>query len=126
MGESFLGNRSWNLKRVQSLFLPRSRSLVAGFFAAGDYEGGVASTDALAGASPGGLERYLCQFAGFEAAPIQPSQAFYSRELREFILSYDVVREAGAPDDLLLKFLRTTYSAAADLAHWNRGELERQ
>jgi hypothetical protein len=64
--------------------------------------------------------------AGFAAARVEPSEAFYSNDLREFILPYDVVRQAESPDATLLKFLETTYAAAADLAKWDRHALERQ
>lgn len=63
--------------------------------------------------------------AGFAQAPVMPREAFYSTDLREFILAYDTVREAPAPDDLLLAFFQTTYEAAADLARWDRMSLER-
>lgn len=62
---------------------------------------------------------------GFAAAAVQPAGAFYSSDLREFILPYDSVRQADSPDDTLLQFLQTTYAAAADLSGWNRGALER-
>jgi len=62
---------------------------------------------------------------GFSAAKIAPSAAFYSRDLGEFILPYDVVRQAANPDDTLLAFLQTTYEAAANLAGWERAALER-
>jgi hypothetical protein len=45
---------------------------------------------------------------GFSEALVRPNAAFYSRELREFILPYDAVREAESPDDVLLEFLQTT------------------
>jgi hypothetical protein len=61
----------------------------------------------------------------FAAAVVQPGGAFYSNDLREFILPYDIVRESESPDDTLLQFLQTTYSAAADLSKWDRGSLER-
>jgi len=64
--------------------------------------------------------------AGFSAAPVKPSAAFYSADLREFILPYDAVREARDPDATLLDFLQATYEAAADLAKWDRAALERQ
>ena len=47
------------------------------------------------------------------------------QRLREFILPYDAVRQADSPDETLLEFLQTTYEAAADLASWDRGSLER-
>jgi hypothetical protein len=63
--------------------------------------------------------------AGFAAVPIKPSAAFYSTDLREFILPYDAVREAKSPDDMVLDFLQATYEAAANLANWDRKSLER-
>jgi hypothetical protein len=64
--------------------------------------------------------------AGFADAKVKPEQAFYSRDLREFILAYDVVRESESPDETLLAFLQSTYEAAADLAKWDRRSLERE
>ena len=63
--------------------------------------------------------------AGFSSAPVRPDAAFYSSELREFILPYDEIRRADSPDDTVLAFLQTTYEAAATLAAWDRGSLER-
>jgi hypothetical protein len=65
------------------------------------------------------------QPAGFGETPIQPSSAFYSKEIGEFILPYDAVRQAASPRDTLLEFLQSTYAAAADLAKWDRAALER-
>jgi hypothetical protein len=62
---------------------------------------------------------------GFEASTVQPGGAFYSSDLHEFILPYDIVRQSESPDDTLLEFLQTTYAAAADLAKWDRSSLER-
>ena len=64
--------------------------------------------------------------AGFSAAPVKPDAAFYSADLREFILPYDRVRQAADPDTTLLEFLQTTYEAAANLAKWDRAALERE
>jgi hypothetical protein len=63
--------------------------------------------------------------AGFPEAAVKPGEAFYSVDLREFILPYDVVRQSKSPDGTLLDFLQTTYEAAADLAKWDRSSLER-
>jgi hypothetical protein len=63
---------------------------------------------------------------GFSTAPVKPGGAFYSRELREFVLAYDAVRESESPDDTLLEFLQTTYEAAANLARWDRNSLEKR
>ncbi|HET7159789.1 MAG TPA: DUF5996 family protein [Burkholderiales bacterium] len=61
---------------------------------------------------------------GFDGASVEPKEAFFHPELGEFILAYDAVRGAAAPDDALLAFLQSTYEAAADLAHWDRASLE--
>lgn len=61
----------------------------------------------------------------FAAASVRPGGAFYSNDLHEFVLPYDIVRESESPDDTLLQFLQTTYAAAADLSKWDRGSLER-
>jgi Family of unknown function (DUF5996) len=65
------------------------------------------------------------QPAGFAEARVSPPAAFYSREIGEFILPYDAVREAPHPNQFLLEFLESTYEAAADLAKWDRALLER-
>jgi hypothetical protein len=65
------------------------------------------------------------QPAGFAEAAISPPAAFYVKELGEFILPYDAVREAPHPREFLLQFLESTYAAAADLAKWDRPLLER-
>jgi hypothetical protein len=62
--------------------------------------------------------------AGFATAPARPAQAFYSPDLREFVLPYDAVRESDDPDRTLLEFFQSTYEAAADLARWDRAALE--
>lgn len=61
---------------------------------------------------------------GFAAARVRPDAAFFSSDLGEFILPYDAVRRAPAPDAALLAFLQSTYEAAADLANWDRAALE--
>jgi uncharacterized protein DUF5996 len=63
--------------------------------------------------------------AGFSAAAV-PAPAGYDKDLGQFILPYDAVRTAAAPDELLLDFLQSTYAACADRAQWDRRALERQ
>ncbi|MCL4553009.1 MAG: DUF5996 family protein, partial [Candidatus Marsarchaeota archaeon] len=63
--------------------------------------------------------------AGFKEAAMSPKEAFYSAEMSEFILPYDVVRQADQPDEMLLAFLQSTYEAAANLGKWDRASLER-
>jgi hypothetical protein len=62
---------------------------------------------------------------GFKDFPVRPGGAFYSADLREFVLPYEVVCRADDPDAALLAFLQSTYEAAAELAHWDRAALER-
>ena len=63
--------------------------------------------------------------SGFSEAAAGPPGAFYSTDLREFILPYDAVRKSAGPDETLLTFFEATYDAAADLAQWDRRRLER-
>jgi len=63
--------------------------------------------------------------AGLAHEPIRPNSAFWSPELSQFILLYEDVRQAAAPDDVLLEFFQSTYEAGATLAHWDRTALER-
>jgi hypothetical protein len=62
---------------------------------------------------------------GFAEARVAPREAFYSTDLREFLLPYEAVRQATSPDDTLLSFLQSTYEAAATLGSWDRAALER-
>jgi hypothetical protein len=58
------------------------------------------------------------------AFAVQPEGAFFSETLGEFLLPYDVVRNAADPDAMLLAFLQSTYEAAAKSANWDRSALE--
>jgi hypothetical protein len=62
--------------------------------------------------------------AGFRTTKVQPDAAFFSEALGEYILPYDAVRTAAAPDQALLDFLQSTYEAAANAAKWDRDALE--
>jgi hypothetical protein len=64
--------------------------------------------------------------AGLAEQKVQPAAAFYHPQVKEFLLMYDDVRRAASPRQELLSFLQSTYDAAANLAHWDRKELERQ
>jgi hypothetical protein len=63
--------------------------------------------------------------AGFAQSPVRPASAFYHAQMREFLLMYDDVRLASSPRTTLLEFLQSTYEAGANLAKWDRAELER-
>jgi hypothetical protein len=61
---------------------------------------------------------------GFASAVARPSEAFYHSSLGEFILMYDDLRKTASPHKALLEFFQSTYEAAADLAKWDRTNLE--
>ena len=61
---------------------------------------------------------------GFAKAKVKPDVAYFHEQLGEFILPYDAVRESADPDATLMDFLQSTYTAAADLAKWDRKALE--
>jgi hypothetical protein len=78
----------------------------------------------------GGQEAAFYSYAypepdGYSTYPVRPAAAYYDRTMREFILPYDAVRSAHAPDEVLLDFLRSTYDAAAVCGKWDRVSLER-
>jgi hypothetical protein len=62
---------------------------------------------------------------GFSAAEILPAEGYYHRELKEFVLPYEAVRQSASPEKTLLDFMQSTYEAGANLGNWNRAELER-
>lgn len=62
---------------------------------------------------------------GFGSYSVQPAEAFYSQEMREFFLPLEAVRTSVTPDETLLAFLQSTYEAAAVLGQWDRETLER-
>ncbi len=61
---------------------------------------------------------------GFAEAVVNPPEAFWLAELGEFALPYDAVATADDPDAYLMSFLESTHAAAADLAGWDRAQLE--
>ncbi len=61
---------------------------------------------------------------GFADAKVQPDAAYFHKDLGEFLLPYDAVRTASDPDGVLLKFLNSTFEAAATTGNWPREDLE--
>jgi len=55
---------------------------------------------------------------GFQEASIEPEEGRYVEALGEYVLPYHAVQKASNPDEVLLRFLQTTYEAAADNADW--------
>jgi hypothetical protein len=64
------------------------------------------------------------QPAGYSEQLVRPSAARYDRDLGEFLLMYDDLRQDPCPHRALLDFLQTTYETGAELAHWDRDALE--
>lgn len=62
--------------------------------------------------------------AGFSERVVEPAAARFDRKLGEFVLPYEAVRTSADPEGDLMRFLQSTYVAAADLAGWERGALE--
>jgi hypothetical protein len=62
---------------------------------------------------------------GFAAGRIDPPEARWDTQFREFVLPYEQLRLLENPEEKLLQFLRTTYAAAANLAGWDRAAMER-
>ena len=63
--------------------------------------------------------------AGFGEAKVKPEAAFYSKDVSEFFLPYDAVRQSSSPENALMDFCQSTYEAGANLAKWDRKALER-
>ncbi|NIJ25239.1 DUF5996 family protein [Sphingomonas japonica] len=61
---------------------------------------------------------------GFADRSVEPAAARFDRDLGEFVLPYEAVQASADPDGDLMRFLRSTYAAAADLAQWDRPALE--
>jgi len=62
--------------------------------------------------------------AAFGEQIVQPAEAFYSKEMGEFFLPYEVVRTSSNPEETLMQFLQSTYEAAANTGNWDRNALE--
>jgi hypothetical protein len=62
---------------------------------------------------------------GFREHPLDDVPgAYFDGDLGEYLLPYRTVRTADDPDTLVLTFLQRTYEAVADLAGWDRDDLE--
>jgi hypothetical protein len=64
--------------------------------------------------------------AGFRESAVRPAKAYYNTQLGEFILPYEDARNAPNPKASLMEFLETTYTAGAELGHWDRLALEKR
>ena len=57
--------------------------------------------------------------AGFAEAKVEPQEASWSAAMGEWLLPYEAVRGAADPEAALMRFLQSTYRAAADLGRWD-------
>jgi hypothetical protein len=60
----------------------------------------------------------------FANAQALPKEAFWNKELGEFLLMYDTLRTLASPEDAVLDFCQSTYDAGATLGRWDRAALE--
>jgi hypothetical protein len=58
--------------------------------------------------------------AGLKEARVQPDAAYYHRDLNEFILPYEAVRQADDPDAMIRAINDSNYARGADMAQWDR------
>jgi hypothetical protein len=63
---------------------------------------------------------------GFRDTPVEPEAALFDQTLGEFVLPYAEVRRAVDSEATLMRFLQSTYAAAASRANWDRKALERE
>jgi uncharacterized protein DUF5996 len=77
------------------------------------------------GAAEGAFYSYAYpEPAGYADAAGHPVGVFYDTVLRQYLLPYEVARQAKDPDGAVMDFLEFTYGAAADLMGWDRRALE--
>ncbi len=55
----------------------------------------------------------------FGKQQVAPPEAFYSAEMGEFLLTYESVQRAEKPAETLLRFMQSTYDAAAKTGNWD-------
>ena len=91
-----------------------SHEVISAGFWPGNGGYGRAAFYAYAAPTPDGLEKTALKGKGA-----------FSQQLGEFLLDYSDARAAQDPARTVLNFLEETYSAAADLAKWDRANLDR-
>jgi len=92
-----------------------SHEVISAGFWPGNGGYGRAAFYAYAAPVPDGLQNAVLQGKGA-----------YNAQMGEFILDYADARNSEDPADTVLEFLEDTYSAAADLAQWDRAALDRR
>ena len=91
-----------------------SHEVISAGFWPGNGGYGQAAFYCYAAPVPGGLSKVKLK-----------SKGAFNQDLGEFLLNYKEARESGDPAQSVLDFLEETYSAAADIAGWDRANLDR-
>jgi hypothetical protein len=91
-----------------------SHEVISAGFWPGNGGYGRAAFYAYAAPTPVGLDKAVLRGMGS-----------FNREMGEFLLDYSDVRTAADPEGAVINFLQESYSAAADLAKWDRATLDR-
>jgi hypothetical protein len=91
-----------------------SHEVISAGFWPGNGGYGRAAFYAYAAPTPAGLENTVLQGKGA-----------FNATLGEFFLDYSDAKDSADPAGTVLQFLEETYSAAADLAKWDRASLDR-
>ncbi len=60
----------------------------------------------------------------FSEQEVQPKETFFSKDLGEFLLPYNAVAQSDNPEQMLMKFLQSTYDAAASTGNWDTKSFE--
>jgi hypothetical protein len=61
--------------------------------------------------------------SGLSTQRVRPEAAFFSAEMREFMLPYAAVQRSADPARAILEFAQSTYDAGSTLAGWDRAAL---
>ena len=91
-----------------------SHEVISAGFWPGNGGYGRAAFYTYAAPTPAGLEKTVLRGMGS-----------FNQKMGEFLLDYSDVRTAADPEDAVINFLQESYSAAADLAKWDRATLDR-
>jgi hypothetical protein len=91
-----------------------SHEVISAGFWPGNGSYGRAAFYAYAAPTPEGMDKVVLSGKGG-----------FNQKMGEFLLDYAEVQRASDPPATVLEFLEGSYSAAADLAKWDRGSLDR-
>ena len=64
------------------------------------------------------------QLPAMAQAAVRPPAAYFDEQLGEFMLPYEAARTAADPHQTVLDFFQSAYETIAQLAQWNRAQLE--